>query len=64
MKPLNTGKLKIGEHYIPPPQRIVFTQDELIIQSVLLNEPRNQIKRVRFGIVIVIITFFLLKAFL
>lgn len=63
MKPLNTGKLKIGEFYTPPQQRIVFTQDELIIQSILLNEPRNQIKRIRFGVAIVIITFFLLKAF-
>lgn len=64
MKFINTGKVKIGQHYARPQQRIVFTEDELHIQKVLLGEPLNQIKWLQIKIIAAIIVLFVLRIFL
>ena len=61
MKSINTGKVKIGQHYARPPQRIVFTEDELLIQKVLLGEPLNQIKWLEIKIVVAITVLIVLR---
>lgn len=61
MKYINTGKVKIGQHYVRPQQRIVFTEDELLIQKVLLGEPLNQSKWLQIKIIATIIVLLVLR---
>ena len=61
MKFINTGKVKIGQHYARPPQRIVFSEDELFIQKVLLGEPLNQAKWLQIKIVVAITVLLVLR---
>ena len=35
--PYNTGKVKIGEYYIPPIEGVKFTREDHLIQDVLLE---------------------------
>jgi hypothetical protein len=61
MKFINTGRVKIGQHYVKPPQRIAFTDDEYLIQSVLLGEPIFRWKRTHAKILLALIILLVLR---
>ena len=44
----NTGKVKIGLHYVKPPQRMELSRDMELLQTALLRfklQPKNGVKR-------------------
>lgn len=63
MKTFNTGKVKIGQYYLPPPPRIIFTQDDLLIQRVLLGEITNHGKKAKLIFAVFVVLFIFLKVF-
>lgn len=45
----NTGKVKIGSHYVKPPQRMELSQDMELLQTALLRfklQPKKGVKNV------------------
>ena len=45
----NTGKVKIGLHYVKPPQRMELSQDMELLQTALLRfklQPKKGVKNV------------------
>jgi hypothetical protein len=63
MKTFNTGKVRIGEYYLPPPPRIIFTSDDLLIQRALLGEVSNRSKKTKLAILVFICLMIFLKVF-
>lgn len=42
--PYNTGKVKIGEFYVPPIEGVKFTREDHLIQDVLLGAKQQPIE--------------------
>ena len=40
--PYNTGKVKIGEFYVPPFEKVTITREDYLWQTVLLNGNQNR----------------------
>ena len=48
MTVFNTGKVKIGLHYVKPPQRFAMSADMELLQTALLKfklQPKKGVKR-------------------
>ncbi|CAB4122627.1 hypothetical protein UFOVP35_41 [uncultured Caudovirales phage] len=39
--PYNTGKVKIGQFYVPPFEKVTITREDYLWQTVLLNCNKN-----------------------
>ncbi len=63
MKTFNTGKVKIGQYYLPPPPRIIFSRDDLLIQKALLGEVNNHGRKTKVALAIFVGLLILLKVF-
>jgi hypothetical protein len=54
--PYNTGKVKIGVHYAPPPRR-EFTREELRWQRALTEPPVHWTHKAKLLVYVAFVTF-------
>ena len=55
--PYNTGKVKIGEYYVPPKDQRTITPEELRVQRALLNAPPDPLYKLKLWVYGVFLVF-------